>query len=518
MAISTNLFAFYSSVYIAIFTHLIQATPIESQETRIPTLSFKASTNNLGPLNERISAEYLAVDNATQLDYRLKFIDQLDSNLASKFDWDSSDWSADGASTTLRQVLFIHRHGDRTAVTFSPRDDLAKEPFWDFHGRGQLTNRGKARLYLLGKIIRARYRGFLGNSVNKEQRISRSSGALRCIESAQVFLSGFLALNTPDTTDAKQLFWSNDMDKLSHLWQPASIQSLPPHLDGLLAESATCGALDEEYDQMIVSTELVKQLNEEFKAEAEVLDKSIGYKIDRYYKWSWVSSLVSIERSYFPEKMKPDILEIYDRLQKAGESAYTAYVHTFRSRQLRAGLLLNDMINNMKSARDNLKVSNQSLGNRLSGSKKLVHYTGHDLSLIVLLSIFGKWINQPKVPDFASNIAIELHEINNEWFVRIFYMQSVPEKPIELYLSGCQTKDDVKDPSEGPAQVSVIISVIIEILGGKKEIKEGIKHSKICTLDRFEQLVKPYLIDNWESWMKKCKNSFSGIDPYTAGS
>lgn len=508
-------------VYIIVSgTHLARATADEQQELKRSN-DEQDLKSNLEPSNERSNSAlfHQAVDNATQLKNRLEIIDKLEPNLLSKlFDPNSHDWSADGADTTLRQVLFIHRHGDRTPVTFSPGDDLAKEPFWKFHGPGQLTNRGKARLYLLGKMIRARYEKFLGNSVNKDQRISRSSGALRCIESAQMFLSGFLALNTTNSTDSKQLVWDYDFNELSRLWQPASIQSVPAHLDGMLAESAICNALDEEYDQMIANTEFVEQLNEDFKSEAEILDKSIAYKIDRYYKWSWVSSLISIERSYFPEKMKPEILKIYDRVQRAGELAYTAYVYTFKSRQLRGGLLLNAMINNMKTVRDNLESNNhQSSDNGSSELKKFVHYTGHDLNLIVILSMLGKWANEPKVPDFASNMAIELHEINHEWFVRIFYMQSVPGKPKELYLSGCQTNDDVSESPEGFIHVSKRFGGIIELFSSQKRVKEDVKYPRICTLDEFEKLMKPYLIDDWESWMKKCKNDFSHIDPYVSG-
>lgn len=428
-------------------------------------------------------AKPLLVDNASLLKIRLEDIDKLDPTLASKFDLTSSDWLADGSATTLRQVLFIHRHGDRTPIVFPSGDDLAKEPFWSFHGLGQLTHRGKARLHLLGAMIRARYNKFLGYSVNKEHRISRSSGALRCIESAEVFLSGFLALDTSNCTDSTQLIWDKDTNGISQLWQPSSIQSTPASIDGMLAESAVCDRLQQEYDEVIDKSELVRKINDDYKNEAKILEETINSKTDRFYKWFWASSLMEVERSYFPDKMKPEILSIYDRVEKAGELAMTAYQSTIISRQLRGGLLLNDIIKNMKTMRD---ISSSGSRGEMPNLKKFVHYSAHDLNLVVLLGIFENWNNYPKRPDYASNIAIELHEANNEWYVRIFYMPRVPEKPIELYLKGCHKNDVPLSETR-------------------------------CTLDQFERLMQPYLIESWQSWMLKCQNNLTLIDPYTPG-
>lgn len=499
-------------IWITLFSHSTQ-TEFDSQEI-IDSNNGQDTNHNFKDSNEERLVKSEVTDDEVQLKHRLEIVDKLDSSLLTKFDLSSPDWKAEGSATTLRQVLFIHRHGDRTPVTFPSRDELAKEPFWNFHGLGQLTNRGKARLFLLGRMIRARYDKFLKESVNKNRRISRSSGALRCIESAQVFLAGFLALNTNNSIDSKQLIWDNNPNELSHLWQPASIQSVPAHLDGMLAESAVCNALDEEYNEVIDKMEFVKELNEEFKEVAETLDRSIGYKIDRFDKWSWASSLIAIESSYFSEKMNPDILEVYDRLQKAGELSSNAYVHTFKSRQLRGGLLLKDIINNMKALR--ASVNNKLSDKESQEVKNFVHYSGHDLNLIVLLSMFGNLINHPKVPDFASNIAIELHEANNQWFVRIFYMQSVPEKPIEIFLSGCQ-ENNQEESAEGFGQARKGLGGIIELFGSRKRVKKDNQYAKMCTLDGFERLVKPYLIDDWETWMKMCRNKMSQMNPYRPG-
>lgn len=411
-------------------------------------------------------------DNQIQLDSRLENIDKLDLSLLSSLDLDSPDWPAEGSDTSLRQVLFIHRHGDRTPTEFPPRDELAKEPFWSFHGQAQLTNRGKARLFLLGVMIRARYDKFLDRSRNKNQRISRSSGSLRCIESAQVFLSGFLALHMKKSRDASRLIWDST-NKLSRLWQPASVQSVPASIDGMLAQRAYCKESWREYNNVIGKTDFVKRIDEEYKAEAELLNRTMGFVIDRYYKWPWADDLITVEKSYFPDKMKPEIIAAQARIREAASLATIAYISTLKSRQLRGGLLLSDMINNMKSMREYLTNSEADIES--SELKKFVHYSAHDLNLIILLSMLGHWSKNSKNPDFGSNIIIELHEEENEWFVKLFYMPSVPMKPIELHLPTCGPK---------------------------------------CKLDEFERIMQPYLIKDWETWMEKCGNNLSMIDPY----
>jgi len=382
---------------------------------------------------------------------------------------------AEGSNTTLRQVIFLHRHGDRTPMNFPPKDKLRNEPFWAFHGYGQLTNRGKARLHLLGRMTRERYDEFLSRSVNKNQRISRASGALRCIESAQVFLSGFLALDETGSPDSESLKWDSKEDPLAQLWQPASVQSVPVSIDGMLAESADCKSLMDEY-KLIDRSDLVRLINNEYKSEAQILNSVLGFNMDHFYKWFWASSQIEVERSYFESKMDPKIIASYDRIQQAGNLALEAYQSSSKSRRLRSGLLISDMISHMKNCRD---AYNQT--DLQQKSKKFVHYAAHDMTLIVILGMFGSWQKFPFRPDYASNIALELHHDDDDWFIKIFYMPHVPAEPTEIHLEHCE-----KGHPRG-----------------------------ICTLDKFIKLMKPYTFENWQEWMRECGNQLDKIDPYS---
>lgn len=227
----------------------------------------------------------------------------------------------------------------------------------------------------------------------------------------------------------------------------------------------------------IDSSPEAKRINEEYKREAEVLQRVLGFNMDHYYMWFWASSVIEVERSYFKSKMNPEVLEIYDRLQKASDLALGIYQSTLKSKRLRAGLLINDMINNMKNFRD-LTQNVSSVDSNFV--KKFVHYSAHDLNIVVLLGMFNSWDKFPTRPDYASNLLLELHQDQNEWFVKIFYMPHVPMKLHELHLEDCEQVDPK----------------------GR------------CPLHKFDSLMQKYKVDSWQNWMKECKNDLSQVDPY----
>lgn len=388
-------------------------------------------------------------------------------------------WKADGQDTTLRQVLLIHRHGDRTPIQFSEGDKIGKHLFWQLHGLGQLTNRGKARLSMLGQIVRMRYNIFLDGSVNKNMRKSRSSGALRCIESAQVFLSSFLSLNKSNSPDASELNWDDQNNSLSHLWQPASVNTVAAKVDGMLNEGAACKNLDREYDLLDGSAEN-KQISLDFKYESKVMKEVWNFDTDHFYKWFWGSSMLEVERSYLENMIDERLLQAYDRIDKAGNRAIVLYQSTLPAKRLRAGLLINDMIQNMKTHQ---QIAQGNLPDNMF-NKKFVHYSAHDLNLVVLLGMFDNIDKYPFRPDYAANIIIELHQDQDEWFIRLFYMHHVPSQYIELHIARCE---------------------------------EG-NPKRRCTLDRFDAIMQEYKIASWQNWMKECDNDMSLVDPYSQNS
>lgn len=383
----------------------------------------------------------------------------------------------------LRQVLLLHRHGDRTPIDLNDGDPLKNKDLWWFYGRGQLTNVGKKRLFRLGQIYRERYNDLFSGSVNKNYVVSRASGSFRCIESSEVFLASFLALNVMNSSDSKDLIWdSPNTNPLAGLWQPARVQSVPVEIDGMLAESAVCKNLDDEYNDVINNRPEVKQINLDYQHEAKVLKELMGYKMTHFYEWFWASSTMLVERTNFPTEFNPELEKIYLRVVEAGNKAFTAYQSTLNSRTYRVGLLLQDMIQHMKETRaitEGLESQNPY------EVKKFIHYSSHDVNIVAFLGVLDAWKDFTNRPGYASNIVIELYQDVQDWYVRIFYMP-------EVSLTGD--------------------SKIHEI-----HLRQCSDNQSRCSLDKFEELMKQYIISSWMSWMERCGNSLNDINPYTRG-
>lgn len=432
-----------------------------------------------------------SVDSPEQLVARIIKLDRLadetiaEGHLAGDA-WDHKGLPGGGQlGATLRQVLLVQRHGDRSPTDFQASDPLASEPFWEFHGHGQLTNRGKARAFMLGAMVRQRYNRFLENSVSKLNLISRSSASLRCLESGQLFLAGLLSLEQPIASlEAALLNWGQGASqKLGHLWQPVAVQSVPVKVDGMLAEGAECRALEQEY-AAIDASNYSRQILANYQTEAAIMNSTIGYKLEHFWQWLWATSLIDIERTYFPDKLKPQLEQVFGRIQEAASLAMVAYQATNASKRLRGGLLIDDIILHMDRARNNWLNSTIEKTRQNQAEPKLVHYVGHDLTLIVLLGLLDSIGAAPSSPHFAANMAIELHQNNppnqHEWFLRVYYMPKVPSEPIEIHFERCEQAHPRKQ----------------------------------CTLDKFAELMQPFRIDSWLKWMIECKNDQSKLNLY----
>lgn len=409
------------------------------------------------------------VDNQEQLLDRLRIIDRVDLNKSSLVYSDSSVFYGEKPSESLRQVFLIHRHGDRMPINLPlPKSDcLRDEPFWKIHGKSQLSNRGKERLYLLGKVMRSRYSQFLNNKVNKNIRVSRSSGSMRCIESAQMFLASFLGLDVQNSSDSSYLIWQ-DSQQLAHLWQPASIESYPDELDSLLGEGDNCANYESELAEQVYP-EFERNNSKEYKEAREYLERKVDIKIDSLFEFILRYDTLQVEKSYFPDKIESDLVEFLNRFKRLYDVVYKAAQATFTLRRLQAGPFINSVISNMEETR-------QSYANSTGSPVKFLHYAAHDVNLEVLLGILDNI--QPESPGFGSNMVFELHEIANDWFVRIFYMQSTPSKMIELHVDKCNDEE------------------------GR------------CSLSKFRQFVEPYMIESWQDWMSECDNDYQSLDPY----
>ncbi|KAK8786660.1 hypothetical protein V5799_023570 [Amblyomma americanum] len=122
----------------------------------------------------------------------------------------------------LRHVVVIFRHTDRAPLTTFPGDPN-RHHRWPL-GLGELTSRGRAKAYALGRWLRNRYADYLTD--NPREVYARSSPVPRCFDTAALVLYGLYPANR------EQKEWRPDQT-----WQPVPVTRLP---DGADLYAAVC--------------------------------------------------------------------------------------------------------------------------------------------------------------------------------------------------------------------------------------------------------------------------------------
>ncbi len=92
--------------------------------------------------------------------------------------------------STLKLLQVVHRHGDRTPTELFPNDPFKNVSKYWYEGIGELTTRGKYRMYKLGQFVRNQYNEYLGHNYSPREVYARSSAQGRCLESLSCLLAG----------------------------------------------------------------------------------------------------------------------------------------------------------------------------------------------------------------------------------------------------------------------------------------------------------------------------------------
>ncbi|KJH46140.1 histidine acid phosphatase [Dictyocaulus viviparus] len=140
----------------------------------------------------------------------------------------------------------VWRHGDRTPAYSVPFNDVST---WE-EGLGELTKKGIAQQYRLGKWLRARYYNWLGQRFHRSEVFVRSSDYNRTLMSAQANMAGLFP-------PSKSEIWDDKLD-----WQPVPIHSVPKVIDKELYEDIDCPTASSEFLR-VKKSEVVRQMERE---------------------------------------------------------------------------------------------------------------------------------------------------------------------------------------------------------------------------------------------------------------
>ena len=321
--------------------------------------------------------------------------------------------------STLKHLQIVHRHGERTVNFLEDKDPFQNlSKYWP-EGLGQLTNRGKNQMYKLGQYLRQEYKQYLGDEFSPREVYARSSAQTRVLESAACLLAG---VYPPNST---QWQWDTNLGKM---WQPIPIETLVPSSeDKLLRDIASCPKAREQENAIESSEYVQKQLRKE-RDFLGYLGQLVGTDIESTIDCKNIYEFLTIEYgrglkwSDVGMWSKQNETMIFEKILPLAELFWQTKYSSSIAQRIRAGPLIQVLLNNMKSVVDS------------GPSQTKVHiYSTHDSVLAILLSALQ--VFNGRTVAFSATVIFELHQKSNSdpYFVRIYYLNET-EPQINSYL------------------------------------------------------------------------------------
>ncbi|XP_063974793.1 venom acid phosphatase Acph-1-like [Diachasmimorpha longicaudata] len=312
-------------------------------------------------------------------------------------------------------VNVIFRHGDRTP-TNKPYESFRTSPYVksDFYpyGHGQLTNKGKQRVYELGKYMRERFGQFLGDLYDSKVVFARSTYSDRTQMSLQVAMAGMFS---PGPSQK----WNSELN-----WQPV-VMYIPSPEDDFLFFYRT-----PEFQAECVNALKVLQLQEEIEKFSDFgknLSEWIGAPITDSKHYNFVyHGLASLESMGYTLPSWASAIFPTGILLKAVDQQYKVLNYNRKMRCLGGGMVLKKFTDNM------LTTANKTRHSKL----KMELLAAHDINIVSLLKILD--VYKPQVPEYASAIFVELLADGDQHFVNIHYYLGSPSVTESLRIPGCE--------------------------------------------------------------------------------
>ncbi|XP_013394051.1 prostatic acid phosphatase [Lingula anatina] len=306
--------------------------------------------------------------------------------------------------STLRQVNLLYRHGDRSPAGGTFPTDPYQEDSWP-QGWGQLSKLGMQEQCELGQFLRKRYNGFLNSSYIRTEITVRSTDVDRTLMSAQCNLA---CLYPP----GKEQQWNKSI-----IWQPIPVHTRPVDEDPLLRTDEPCPKYNKVFNELMQS-KLVKDEEVQNKAFYQFISNKTGYPHENisifwdvqdplFCEWVHNKTLPSWVNSTW----QPTGQNVWDMIRNTTNFSWQLLFRTKEMRRLRGGLLVGEMINNMKN-----KIK---LGPNNKSEPKMHMYSAHDTTVAAMLNALD--VFNGVQPPYASMVALELHEKDNSHWVEVLY-------------------------------------------------------------------------------------------------
>jgi len=269
--------------------------------------------------------------------------------------------------------------------------------------------------------------------------------------SAQAALAG---LYPPVTAQ----LWNPDLP-----WYPIPVHTKPMDLDRVLNMDLPCTRYTEIENAVYASEEVQKFVKDNKEMLSYIVNKTgLGNVYDDV---KLMDIMLSVPQPVMIEKLHglpygswvSD--EVYAFLVEMDLRKVSWWYHTDEQKRLRAG----------RWAHDTLERFYGHVTDNAKSLPKVMIQAAHDNSIVAFLQVMGAW--DGLVPPYASYISLELHQLANEEFnIKLFYKNDtasdVESSPVQLYFTDC--------PSP-------------------------------CSLDTFEEMLKPFLVASDEEHTYLCE-------------
>lgn len=274
---------------------------------------------------------------------------------------------------------------------------------------GGLTNNGKSRLYDVGRILRNRYGGFLGDLWFPDLIESISTNDDRTKMSLELVLAGLFPPNSSNQ-------WNKELN-----WQPIPFQSLSVEPNFMMA--VQCPNYLEAYKEVLNELDFLYDSNKEM---FDFISEKTGKKI---------KGLEDTLDVYMNFLIKEDLgIPLPDWCS----SAYLSFLKNI-------SLTQNYAVNFNNSI---AKISIGSFWNKIIQdtvmkisynstieSRKMFLYSGHDTNVANFLINLGQTFDD--YPPYGAALMIEVHNVSEVYGFKFYYQQSTTEDAQLLNVTGC---------------------------------------------------------------------------------
>jgi len=276
---------------------------------------------------------------------------------------------------------------------------------------------GKRQHYELGKWLRKRYNGLVGQTYSKEEMYVRSTDVDRTLMSALSNLAGFYP---PVGKDA----WNQDLLQ----WQPIPVHTEPEKKDHILAAKKSCPVFDYELKKLYKSQEF-KAYDKQNMPIYKYITMHAGKEVNSLQSVQNIYSCLHIEEIYnftLPEWTR----EVYPaKLLPISGLSFATKTYTPLLARLKTGPLLKEILMHFDNKTKNTLTPNRSLW----------IYSAHDTTVANILNTLGVFKTMGyHNPPYVSTVLFELREFKDGYRVQVFY-KNTTEEPEPLDLPNCGT-------------------------------------------------------------------------------